>query len=349
MTAVADLADSVGTVAACAALGVSRAAVYRKRSPVEPKPQPRAASPRALNAEERQAVLDALHSTPLADKAPAEAYATLLDEGKYYCSTRTMYRILNANKEVRERRDQLRHPTHAKPQLKATTPNQVWSWDITKLLGPKKWTYYHLYVVIDIYSRYVVGWMLAHRECQHLAERLLRETAIKEQIRPDQLTIHADRGAAMTSRPVSQLMASLGVSRSHSRPHTSNDNPYSESQFKTLKNHPDFPDRFESFDHALDCSRRLIDWYNNHHRHINLGLLTPVAVHTGAAGRILDQRRAVLEEAYALHPERFVRGIPRPSSPAAEVWINPPENVAIPRAIQLPSDTNYVTQVSQSH
>ncbi len=191
--------------------------------------------------------------------------------------------------------------------------------------------------------------MLAHRECQHLAERLLRETAIKEQIRPDQLTIHADRGAAMTSRPVSQLMASLGVSRSHSRPHTSNDNPYSESQFKTLKNHPDFPDRFESFDHALDCGRRLIDWYNNHHRHINLGLLTPAAVHTGAAGRILDQRRVVLEEAYALHPERFVRGIPRPSNPAAEVWINPPENVAIPHAIQLPSDTNYVTQVSQSH
>ena len=295
MTAVADLADSVGTVAACAALGVSRAAVYRKRSPVEPKPQPRPASPRALNAEERQAVLDALHSTPLADKAPAEAYATLLDEGKYHCSISTMYRILNANKEVRERRDQLRHPTHAKPQLKATTPNQVWSWDITKLLGPKKWIYFHLYVVIDIYSRYVVGWMLAHRECQHLAERLLRETAIKEQIRPDQLTIHADRGAAMTSRPVSQLMASLGVSRSHSRPHTSNDNPYSESQFKTLKNHPDFLDRFESFDHALDCGRRLIDWYNNHHRRINLGLLTPAAVHTGAAERILDQRRVSLK------------------------------------------------------
>jgi len=157
MTAVADLADSVGTVAACAALGVSRAAVYRKRSPVKPKPQPRAASPRALDAEERQAVLDALHSMPLADKAPAEAYATLLDEGKYHCSISTMYRILNANKEVRERRDQLRHPTHAKPQLKATTPNQVWSWDITKLLGPKKWIYFNLYVVIDSYSQYVVG------------------------------------------------------------------------------------------------------------------------------------------------------------------------------------------------
>ena len=191
--------------------------------------------------------------------------------------------------------------------------------------------------------------MLAHRECQHLAERLLRETAIKEQIRPDQLTIHADRGAAMTSRPVSQLMASLGVSRSHSRPHTSNDNPSSESQFKTLKNHPDFPDRFESFDHALDGSRRLIDSYNNRHRHMNLGLLPPAAVHSGAAGRILDQRRVVLEEAYALHPERFVRGIPKPSSPAAEVSINPPENGAIPHAIQLPHNTHFLTQVSQSH
>jgi putative transposase len=260
-----------------------------------------------------------------------------------------MYRILDANKEVRERRNQLRHPTHAKPQLVANAPNQVWSWDITKLLGPKKWTYYPLYVVIDIYSRYVVGWMPAHRECQYLAERLLRETAIKEQIRPDQLTIHADRGAAMTSRPVSQLMASLGVSRSHSRPHTSNDNPYSESQFKTNKSHPDFPDRFESYDRALDCSHRLIDWYNHHHRHWNLGLLTPAAVHTGAAGRILDQRRVILEKAYAWHPERFVRGIPRPSRPAAEVWINPPENVAIRRAIQIPSDTDFVTQVSQSH
>ncbi|MEI7863519.1 MAG: integrase core domain-containing protein, partial [Planctomycetota bacterium] len=179
--------------------------------------------------------------------------------------------------------------------------------------------------------------------------RLLRETAIKEQIRPDQLTLHADRGAAMTSHPVSQLMASLGVSRSHSRLHTSNDNPYSESQFKKIKSHPDFPDRFEVYDHALDCSRRLIDWYNHHHRHWNLGLLTPAAVHTGAAGRILDKRRFILKEAYASHPERFVRGIPRPSRPAAEVWINPHENVAIRRAIQIPRDTDLVTQVSQSH
>jgi putative transposase len=303
----------------------------------------------ALNDEERQAVLDAMHSMPLADKAPAEASATLLDEGKYRCSIRTMYRIRDANKEVRERRNPLRHPTLTKPQLVATAPNQVCSWDITKLLGPNKWTQYPLYVVIDIYSRYVVGWMLAHRECQYLAERLLRETAIKEQIRPYQLTLHADLSAAMTSRPVSRLIAFLGVSRSYSRPHTSNDTPYSEYQFKTIKRHPDSPNRFEEYHHALDCSRQIIDWYNHHHRHWNVGLLTPAAVHIGAAGRILNQRRVILEEAYALHPKRFVRGIPRPSRPAAEAWINPPENVAIRRAIQLPRDTGFVTQLSQSH
>lgn len=349
MTAVAELAESVGTVAACAALGVSRATVYRKRAPKTKVPKPRATNPRALDAAERQQVLDALHSAPLVDKAPAEAYATLLDEGKYLCSIRTMYRILDANKEVRERRDQLRHPPHTKPQLVATAPNQVWSWDITKLLGPRKWTYYHLYVVIDIYSRYVVGWMLAHRECQHLAERLLRESAIKEQIRPDQLTIHADRGPAMTSRSVSQLMGSLGISQSHSRPHTSNDNPYSESQFKTIKYHHDFPDRFDCFDHALGCCAHLFDWYNNHHRHWNLGLLTPAAVHTRASGGLLEKRRLVLEQAYAMHPERFVRGVPRPLRPAAEVWINPPGDQAMRRTIQLQRDTDFGTQVSQSH
>lgn len=349
MTAVAELASSVGTVAACAALGVSRATIYRKRSSKAGTAKPRAINPRALDAGERQQVLDALHSSPLVDKAPAEAYATLLDQGKYLCSIRTMYRILDANKEVRERRDQLRHPPHAKPQLVATAPNQVWSWDITKLLGPRKWTYYQLYVVLDIYSRYVVGWMLAHRESQHLAERLLRESAIKERIQPDQLTIHADRGPAMTSRSVSQLMGSLGISQSHSRPRTSNDNPYSESQFKTFKNHPDFPDRFASFDHALECCGHLFDWYNNHHRHWSLGLLTPAAVHVGEAGGLLEKRRIVLEGAYARHPERFVRGVPRPSRPAAEVWINPPQDRVVPRTIQLPRDTDFVTQVSQSH
>lgn len=233
-------------------------ATDRKRAPRTTTPKPRAASPRALDATERRQILDALHSAPLVDKAPAEASATLLDDGNRLCSIRTMYRILDANKEARERRDQLRHPAHTKPQLMATAPNQVWSWDITKLLGPRKWTYYHLSVVIDIYSRYVVGWMLTHRECQHLAERLLRESAIKEQIRPDQLTIHADRGPAMTSRSVSQLMGSLGISKSHSRPHTSNDNPYSESQFKTIKYHPAFPDRFDCFDLAEPKVKNLV-------------------------------------------------------------------------------------------
>jgi len=247
MKAVEELSPAVGTAAACTAIGVPRATAYRHRLPkTSAAPKPRPASPRALSGDERKRVLDVLHGEAFADKAPAETYAKLLDQGTYLCSIRTMYRVLNANQEVRERRNQLRHPAYAKPQLVATAPNQVWTWDITKLLGPAKWTYYYLYVILDIYSRYVVGWMLASRESQHLAERLIRETLIKEGIGRDQLTIHSDRGAAMRSQAVAQLLATLGVTKSHSRPHVSDDNPFSESQFKTLKYRPDFPDRFAS-------------------------------------------------------------------------------------------------------
>ena len=350
MKAVEELSPAVGTAAACTAIGVPRATVYRHRLPkTSAAPKPRPASPRALSGDERNRVLDVLHGEAFADKAPAETYAKLLDQGTYLCSIRTMYRVLNANKEVRERRNQLRHPTYAEPQLVATAPNQVWTWDITKLLGPAKWTYYYLYVILDIYSRYVVGWMLASRESQHLAERLIRETLIKEGIGRDQLTIHSDRGAAMRSQAVAQLLATLGVTKSHSRPHVSDDNPFSESQFKTLKYRPDFPDRFASHDHGLDFCRGFFRWHNEEHCHWGIGLLTPAVVHAGQATAVLEARASVLAAAHARHPERFVRGVPRPLTPAAEVWINPPENRPTVRTLELPRDTKFVPQMSQSH
>ena len=237
-----ELASTVGTQAACRALGVSRATVYRRRRPGAP-PAPRPRPARALVDAERHAILAELHHPRFVDLAPAEIYATLLDEGRYLGSLRTMYRVLAAAQEVRERRNQLRHVA-PKPELLATRPNEVWSWDITKLLGPAKWTYYYLYVILDIFSRYVVGWMVAHRESAALAERLIATTCETQAILPAQLTIHADRGSSMTSKPVALLLADLGVTRTHSRPHVSNDNPFSEAQFKTLKYRPEFPDRF---------------------------------------------------------------------------------------------------------
>ena len=283
-----------------------------------------------------------LHSEPFADKAPAEVYAALLDRGQYLCSIRTMYRVLDSQQEVRERRDQLRHPTYQKPQLVATAPNQVWSWDITKLLGPAKWTYFHLYVILDIFSRYVVGWMLARRESEHLAERLIRETVVKEGIVRDQLTIHSDRGPSMRSQTVAQLLATLGITKSHSRPHVSDDNPFSESQFKTLKYRPEFPDRFASIEHGLDFCGKFFHWQNHEHHHWGLGLLTPATVHHGQADAALAARQVVLTAAHAAHPERFVGQPPRPLALPSEVWINPPADGPEPRMLQLPRDTNCV-------
>lgn len=259
------------------------------------------------------------------DKAPAEVYAKLLDEGKYYCSIRTMYRILEAAHEVRERRKQVRHPAYTKPELLATGPNQVWSWDITKLKGPGKWQHYHLYVILDIYSRYVVGWLIADRESVTLAQRLIAETLRKEGITRDQLVIHADRGASMHSKPVAQLLADLGVTKSHSRPHTSNDNPYSEAQFKTLKYRPDFPECFGSLEDARAFCRGFFRWYNREHYHSGIALLTPEVVHLGRADAVVQRRSAVLEAAYDANPQRFVRKKPtHPKLPAA-AWINPPK------------------------
>jgi putative transposase len=350
MKATEELSAQIGTAAACRSLNVPRATLYRHRQSKPPAPATRSRlkSPRALSDQERQEVLDVLHREPFADQAPAEVYAALLDQGQYLCSIRTMYRILNERQEVRERRDQLRHPAYHKPQLVATAPNQVWSWDITKLLGPAKWTYYHLYVILDIFSRYVVGWMLAHRESEHLAERLVRETVVKQGIVRDQLTIHSDRGPSMRSQSLAQLLATLGITKSHSRPHVSDDNPFSESQFKTLKYRPEFPDRFTSIEHALQFCGEFFHWQNHEHHHWGLGLLTPATVHYGQAQTALAARQKVLAAAHATHPERFVRQPPRPMPLPSQVWINPPADGPEPRMLQLPRDTNFVPQLSQN-
>ena len=324
MNSVEELARVVGTAPACAALTVSRTSLYRRRrgpaEAVRRYPTP----PRALSVVERQVVCDALHSKRFVDKAPAEVYATLLDEDVYLCSIRTMYRTLAARRELRERRDQLRHPNYQKPELLATAPNQVWSWDITKLLGPAKWTYYYLYVILDIYSRYVVGWMLALHEATWLAKRLIAESCVKQGIQPGQLTVHADRGPSMRSQGVAVLLGSLGITKTHSRPHVSNDNPYSEAQFKTLKYCPEFPERFGSPEHALSFCHGFFPYYNCEHRHSGIGLMTPYAVHHGLAPRITAARQQTLLAAYASHPERFVRQPPRPPILPEAAWINPP-------------------------
>ena len=269
-----------------------------------------------------------LNAEQHADLAVPQVYAQLLDQGRYLCSIRSMYRFLRQESGVRERRDQLRHPNYKKPELLATAPNQVWSWDITKLLGPQKWTYFHLYVLMDIYSRYVVGWMVATRESSELAQRLVRDACDREGIVNGQLTVHSDRGTAMTSKPLALLYADLGVTRSLSRPHTSNDNPFSEAHFKTLKYRPDFPDRFGSIEDARLTSAALLDRYNNQHRHSSLGLLTPADVHHGRVAERLAVRDLALNAAFVAHPQRFVRGAPRAQRPPEAAWINPPARSA---------------------
>jgi len=334
MPAVKDLAGAVGVAAACEALALPRASFYRWQKPAE-EPKPRPTPPRALHAEERRAVREALNCEEFVDHAPAQVYASLLDRGIYLCSVRTMYRILEEHGEVRERRNQLRHPEYTKPELLATGPNQVWSWDITKLLGPAKWTYYYLYVILDIFSRYVVGWLLAERESAALAKRLIEETIEKQGVAEEELTLHSDRGPSMKSGTVAQLLADLGVTKSHSRPYTSNDNPFSESQFKTLKYRPDFPKRFGSALDARAHCRRFFPWYNEEHHHCGIGLMTPWAVHYGKDRKIHEHRRQILREAYRKNPERFVSKPPNPPRLPEAVWINPPSSsvlVATPAA-----------------
>jgi putative transposase len=368
MTACQELCIDVGTKAACEALDIARPTFYRwiaaiidAAAAVRPTP------PRALSISERQNVLDVLHTDRFVDKAPTEVYATLLDEDTYHCSPRTMYRILAKSGEVRERRDQVRHPQYKAPELLATASNQVWSWDITKLLGPVKWSYFYLYVILDIFSRYVVGWMVADRESSVLAKRLIGETCEKQNIVPGQLTIHADRGSSMKSKPVALLMADLGITRTHSRPHVSDDNPYSESQFKTLKYRPGFPDRFGSIQDARSFCQEFFPWYNDEHRHSGIALMTPEMVHYGKAESVARQRGIVLASAFNMHPERFVRGMPTPPSLPDSVWINKPKGdsqmavfadnaeapmvskIALGDISTVENDTKFKLEVSQNH
>ena len=321
------LSEKVGKVAACQALGVARASLYRHAQPTGPfaPPRQRPSPPRTLSGQERETVLEQLNSERFVDQAPAQVYASLLDEGLYLCSVRTMYRILEEQDQVRERRNQLCHPVYQKPELLATGSNQVWSWDITKLLGPAKWTYFYLYVLLDIFSRYVVGWMVAPRESATLAEKLIRESCGKQSILPAQLTVHADRGSSMTSRSVALLLADLGVTKTHSRPHTSNDNPFSEAHFKTLKYRPDFPDRFGSIQDCRTFCQQFFAWYNTEHHHSALGWLTPQVVHLNQTDDVLNTRQKVLNLAFQANPDRFVRKPPQPAKPPEAVWINPPK------------------------
>jgi len=322
MEKIAEVGGSLGVRAACEALGVAPATFYRSQQPKQGRKP--GSSPRALSSEERKEVLDTLHEPRFVDSAPAQVVATLLEEKRYLCSERTMYRILRDNEEVRERRNQLRHPSYAAPELMATGPNQLWSWDITKLKGPMKWVYFYLYVILDVFSRYVVGWMVAHRESAKLAERLIAETCERQGISPGQLTLHADRGPSMRSKDVALLLADLGVTKTHSRPYTSTDNPFSEAQFKTMKYRPEFPDRFGCIQDVRGFGIPFFGWYNNEHRHSALAMLTPHDVHYGLAAQRLAERATFLAVAYAAHPERFPHGMPTPGTLPGAVWINKP-------------------------
>ena len=323
------LAAAIGTQPACRHLGVPRSRYYRSKRPrhrcqgqakgLRKKPR------RALSELERAEVRLLLNSDRFCDRSPRQVYATLLDEGRYLCHWRTMYRILKEHDEVRERRNQLRHPRYKKPELLARGPNELWSWDITKLRGPRKWSYYYLYVIMDVYSRFVVGWMIAPREQATLAKELIETTCTRQGIARDQLTIHSDRGPSMTSKTVAQLMADLGVEKSHSRPYVSNDNPYSEAQFKTMKYRPDYPDRFGSIEDARQWARRFFRWYNEEHHHTGLALMPPKVVHFGQAEAVRQARSEVLSLAYQAHPERFVGGRPEVPKVPDAVWINKPQ------------------------
>lgn len=324
MMAVKDLGQSTGNQKeACEALNISRASFYRYfalKSPKKERPKP----PLALSQEEEQEVLDTLHSERFQDKAPHEVYATLLDEGTHLCSVRTMYRILDKNQEVKDRRRHVSRAHYVKPELLATAPNQVWSWDITKLKGPAKWTYFYLYVILDIFSRYVVGWMVAERESSTLAQHLIAQTCQKQGIVEEQLTIHADRGSSMRSKPVAHLLSDLGVTKTHSRPYTSNDNPYSESQFRTLKYCPEFPERFGSIQDSRNFCCPFITWYNNEHKHSGVSLLAPAVVHYGQAEEVISSRNQALEQAYLNKPHRFKYKKPEHPPVPTEAWINKP-------------------------
>lgn len=316
------LGEKVGVSKACRVLGVPRSSVYRAREPQE-KPVPRSRPTRALEDEEKAEVREVLNSERFCDCSPREVYATLLDEGVYYCHWRTMYRVLEEHNEVHERRKQRQLVKRVKPEVRATAPNQIWSWDITQLRGPKG--FYYLYTIIDIFSRYVPGWLIANRESGELARKLVGETCDKQGIEREQLTLHADRGSAMRSKTLKDLLKELGVAESHSRPYTPTDNPYSEAQFKTLKYRPDYPEEFGGLRHVRGWARAFFQWYNQEHHHTGLALMTPETVHYDQVERVEEQRQRTLDAAYAAHPERFVGGRPTPPQLPEEVWINQPQ------------------------
>ena len=315
--------DALTIAEACESVELPRATYYRSKSPSEVITRPQ--SSRRLTDIERQRVLETLTSERFCDQSVRQVWAQLLDESQYLCSVRTMYRILEENQAVRERRNQLRHPEYQRPELLASGPNQLWSWDITKLKGPHKWNYFYLYVILDVYSRMVVGWLLANRESSTLAVELIGQSCQREGIVREQLTVHADRGSSMRSKPVAFLLADLGVTKTHSRPYTSTDNPYSEAQFRTLKYQPDFPKKFGSLEDARTFLQGFFAWYNHEHRHSGIGLVTPAQRHSGDDKTVYKRRQIVLEAFYQQHPERFVRGMPSPPELPTEVWINKPK------------------------
>ena len=337
MSSVQLLQPTLGLSAACAILGLPRGAPARQqarqhRATLVGPLRARVARPRppmALDVLEKQMLLDTLNSERFVDTAPAAIHATLLDEGRYLGSVRTMYRLLAANGGCRERRNQLVHPVYAKPELLAIAPNQVWSWDITKLKGPAKWTCFHLYVILDIFSRHVVGWLIADRESAQLAQELIADTVSRHNVEPGMLTLHADRGTSMRSKPVAALLVDLDVAKSHSRPYVSDDNPFSEAQFKTMKYRPDFPARFGCLADARAFCQEFFAWYNTQHRHSGIGYMTPHSVHYGTAQAIHATRQATLDDAFLAHPERFKGNRPQQHPLPTEVWINPPSKESI--------------------
>lgn len=324
MNAVRTLSMRVGVKPACGALRMNRSRYYRGQRPriYRPRPSP----PLRLSLDEYDKAHSLMLCERFVDQAPASIVATLLDEGEYVCSERTMYRILAQHQQLKERRRGHRQGSYTKPELLATAANQVWSWDITKLKGPVTWSYFYLYVILDIYSRYVVGWMIADREAASLAKTLIQDSCDKQLIQRQQLTLHADRGASMKSKVVAHLLADLGVTKTHSRPRTSDDNPYSEAQFKTLKYRPDFPDRFGSIQDARVHCQHFFRWYNQQHKHSGIAMLTPQTVHYGHADHVLNQRQQTLNLAFDLHPSRFKGKQPRPQSLPEAAWINKPLN-----------------------
>jgi len=346
MTLIEEASQLIGVTIACRILAAPRSWYYRQKAAFgqdREKPRSRPAPKQTLSEAEKAEIRMVLNSERFADESPREVYATLLDEGRYLCHWRTMYRVLAKHEEVRERRNQRQHPQNAKPQLLAGKPNELWSWDITLLKGPARRLFYYLYVILDVYSRFVVGWMIAQGESSELAEILIAATCDKQNIRRDQLTLHADRGSAMRAKTLAQMLAELGVTKTHSRPYTPDDNPYSEAQFKTMKYRPDYPDRFESLDHARSWARAFFPWYNYRHHHTGLGLMTPAVVHFEQVDEVRAKRQRVLDAAYVTHPERFVKGRPIAPNAPDQVWINPPQPATVVGTV--PTETEPAAEV----